>query len=382
MKKYIFPSKKGFFGKFGGSFVPEFVSIKLKEIYKKYMIYINEGFLSFFYKRLKEINNKPSLIYKAHSLGKEFRKSKIFLNREDFNLTGSHKINNVLGQLLLAKELGYKKIIAETGAGQHGIAVSSLGNKLGFKVKIFIGKKDAEMQSINLKKMEMMGTDIFVVNKNNGILKDAVDEAFKFWMENLDNFYYLIGSVVGPHPFPLIVRNFQKIIGEDCYKKLGVNIDYLISCIGGGSNSIGLFFKYIKSNYKKKFSFFASEACGKSKKFSVFNKPKIGLIHGCKTYVLKKKNGNFIDKKTISSGLNYPAIGPEHSYLFEKKIVKYVPINNNQALKAFKLLIKNEGIIPSYESSHAIALAKKVAKKGKKILINLSGSGEKEKIFS
>ncbi|UOQ27866.1 Tryptophan synthase beta chain [Candidatus Vidania fulgoroideae] len=374
---YNFPDKNGFFGKFGGMYVPEFISRELIRIYKKYLFYKKDGFMNFFYKELCKISNKPSLIYKANNLGKAFNNSTIFLNREDLNPTGSHKINNVLGQLLLAREIGYKNIVAETGAGQHGVAVSYLGNKLKLNIHIFIGEKDSIKQSTNLKKIKMMGSKVFIVKKGNGILKDAIDEAIKFWIKNLDNTFYLIGSVVGPHPYPLIVRNFQRIIGKDCIKRIK-KIDYLVGCIGGGSNSIGLFYDFIKK--KKKVKFFASEACGRNKKNSVFLHPKIGIIHGCKTLVLKKRG--FVDKKTISSGLNYPAVGPEHSYLFSKKIVNYIPIKNSQAISAFKEIILKEGIIPSYESSHAIALAKKISKKKKRILINLSGSGEKEIIFA
>ncbi|MGX7583069.1 pyridoxal-phosphate dependent enzyme [Candidatus Vidania fulgoroideorum] len=379
--EYNFPNRNGFFDEFGGMFVPYFISKKLSFLYKKYISLKRDNFLKYFYSKIRKISNKPSLLYKANKLGKSLNNSKIYINREDLNPTGSHKINNVLGQLLFAKEMGYKKIVAETGAGQHGIAISALGNKMNFKVYIFIGGKDALKQQINVKKMKMMGTNVFVVNKNEGTLKDAVDEALKFWIRNLDDIYYLIGSVVGPHPYPLIVRNFQRIIGIDCYKKKK-KIDCLISCIGGGSNSIGLFYEYIKRMKKKKNNdfFFAAEACGKNKKNSIFLKPKVGILHGCKTLILKRKK-KFIDKKTIASGLNYPAIGPEHSLLFKKKIVRYVPINNFEAKKAFKMLIKKEGIIPSFESSHAFALAKKISKYKKKILINLSGSGEKEKIF-
>ncbi|QSW37889.1 tryptophan synthase subunit beta [Candidatus Vidania fulgoroideae] len=372
-KHYNVPNNKGFFGKFGGRFVPELLKIKLKKLERHYNKLLKHGFQKYFYNEIKQITTRPTIISEAKNINNKFKKGKLYFKREDLNFTGSHKINNAFGQALLAKELGYKTVIAETGAGQHGLAVATASRILGLQCEIFMGRKDIQAQKENYKKIKKLGAKII---KTNHGLEEAVNSAIKHWTTNINTKYYLLGSAVGPHPYPLIVRNFQKIIGQECLKT-HTHFNTIIACIGGGSNAIGLFFKYIKHNNNTQK--LAVEACGKNKHNSIFRNPKISILHGCRTYVLTNSHGGTKNKHTISSGLNYPAIGPEHAYLHNKKLVKYSSATNKEALQAFKLTIQTEGIIPSYESSHAISKAIKIIKTtNKKVLVNLSGNGSKD----
>ncbi|MGX7576883.1 tryptophan synthase subunit beta [Candidatus Vidania fulgoroideorum] len=367
---YKYPNKKGFFGKYGGSYVSKEIKEKLNEL--KYFYYKKKKkIIKKFKNKIKKYTEKPSNIYFARNLSK---KCKIFLKREDNNFTNSHKINNTIGQLLIAKMMNKKEVICETGAGQHGISVAHFCKHFNIECKIFMGYKDSIKQSSNVKKMLTLGAKLYIIKRGGMGLTDSINEAMEYWNSRKKS-YYLVGSVVGPHPFPLIVRNFQSIIGYECYKK--IKPDYILACIGGGSNAIGIFYKYIKKNTKVKM--IGVEACGNNKKNSVFRKGKVGILHGCKTLLLKKNN-LLLNIDTISSGLNYPSVGPEHSFLFEKKIVDYKAVSNKEALIGFKEIIRKENIIPSIESSHAIFKALEISKKKnkKKILVNLSGSGEKD----
>ncbi|MGX7589006.1 tryptophan synthase subunit beta [Candidatus Vidania fulgoroideorum] len=373
----MFVNNSSFFGKYGGSYVSDSILNELKKIKRVYRnIILNRKFIKEYYLKLCELSNRPTPLYKANNFKKKFG-SNFFFKREDLNFTGSHKINNVLGQILLAKKLKKKIIIAETGAGQHGIAVSSICALYGMKCKIFMGKKDAKKQRLNVLKIKKMGAKIVIVKEGKKTLKEAINSAIRFWSENFNKCYYLIGSVVGPAPYPEIVRNFQSIIGKEI-KNQTSNIDYIVACIGGGSNSIGIFFDFLNKNIK----LIGVEAGGKDKFSNSFSTKygKNGILHGCKTIVMTDKNGNVSDAKSISSGLRYPAIGPEHAYLKKKKLVKYSSVKDNKAIEAFNICSKLEGIIPSYESSHAIAYAIKISKKKKNtnILVNLSGRGEKD----
>ncbi|MGX7582639.1 tryptophan synthase subunit beta [Candidatus Vidania fulgoroideorum] len=372
-KYYNVPNNKGFFGKFGGRFVPEILTKKLKNITRHYNNFLAQGFQKYFYNEIKQISIRPTIISEAKNINKKFKKGKLFFKREDLNFTGSHKINNAFGQALFAKELGYKTVIAETGAGQHGLAVATASRILGLRCEIFMGRRDIKAQKENYKKIKKLGAKIIKTNKG---LEEAVNIAIKHWTDHINDKYYLLGSVVGPHPYPLIVRNFQKIIGKECLKS-HKRFDVVIACIGGGSNAIGIFFEYIKNNTQ--LQKIAVEACGNNKHNSIFKHKTISILHGCKTYVLTHPNGTTRNKHTISSGLNYPAIGPEHAYLHTQKLVKYTSVTNKQALKAFKLTLQTEGIIPSYESSHAIHKAIQIIKThNAKVLVNLSGNGSKD----
>ncbi|MGX7582918.1 tryptophan synthase subunit beta [Candidatus Vidania fulgoroideorum] len=377
------PNSKGYFGKFGGRFVSNYLSNELDKLnyfYKKH--FSKKINIKRTYNNLTNISCRPTPLYYAKNLSKKI-KNKVFFKREDLNFTGSHKINNVIGQMEIAKILNKKIIISETGAGQHGVAVSSICAKFNTNCLIFMGENDCKKQISNYKKIKILGSKIIKVNSGNKSLKEAINEAIRFWINN-KNTYYLIGSVVGPHPYPEIVRNFQKVIGKECYFQLSknkINLDYIISCIGGGSNGIGIFKEFINSGI----NLIGVEAGGSNLGNSASIKNgSIGTIHGCKTYVIKDKNGKLIDARSISSGLRYPSIGPEHAYLSYKNLVKYKSVSDKEVIKAFKITSKLEGIIPSLESSHAIAYAIKLSKKitNNKILINLSGRGDKDvKIF-
>ncbi|MGX7577017.1 tryptophan synthase subunit beta [Candidatus Vidania fulgoroideorum] len=363
------PNKLGFYGEFGGQFVPEILLEELNKItyfYKK--IFLKKNFLYEFYSLLLNKSTRPTPICYAKNLSKKIL-GKIFFKREDLNFCNSHKINNVLGQIILAKIMKKKEIIAETGAGQHGVSVSQICSNFGVKCRIFIGKKDYKKQNSNVKKILAVNAKLVIVKKGDATLKEAVNEAIRYWTQNINETYYLIGSVVGPHPFPLLVSSFQSIIGKEC--KIQKKIKFIISCIGGGSNSIGIFSEFIKSSCK----LFGIEAGGKKKKTSaVLRNGKIGILHGSRTFILKKP-----EAYSIASGLRYPSVGPEHSYLKEKKNIYYTNVKDNNAIKAFKICCKKEGIIPSFETSHAIAYGIKIGKNFKgKILINFSGSGDKD----
>ncbi|MGX7582500.1 tryptophan synthase subunit beta [Candidatus Vidania fulgoroideorum] len=378
MNNYNYPDKNGFFGSYGGSFVPELIYDITKEISKIYLYLKNKNFLNIVYNEIRKFFIRPTPVFYAKNLSKKLN-NKIFFKREDLNFTGSHKINNVIGQILLAKYMGKKKIIAETGAGQHGLAVATLSSYYGLKSIIFMGIKDVKKQPSNIKKIISLGSEIKIIKNGSCDLNEAINYAIKYWIRN-PNSYYLIGSVVGPHPYPTMVRDFQSFIGKELFeyqKKNNIKKNHIIACVGGGSNSMGIFHYYLKKNVKSKL--IGVEACGKCKKNSVFINGKKTIHHGCKTLVLKKNNF-LVNINSISSGLNYPSVGPEHCFLKKKKLVKYVPVTNKESLYAFKYIIKKESIIPSIESSHAIFYALKISKKmfGKNITINLSGNGDKD----
>ncbi|WP_458659159.1 tryptophan synthase subunit beta [Candidatus Vidania fulgoroideorum] len=377
MKNYNYPDKNGFYGEFGGAYVCKVIKNYLNELSEVYFYLKKSGFLKRVYFKIKYFFDRPSIIYKSLNFS-EMLSNNIYFKREDLNFTNSHKINNTVGQIMIAKYMGKKEIIAETGAGQHGLSVATISIHFKIKCKIFMGYKDSKKQKTNLKKMLLLGADVVLVKKGNMDLNEAINQAIVYWKNNKQS-YYLIGSVVGPHPYPVIVRDLQSIIGKECNKQIK-NIkflDYVMACVGGGSNSIGLFHNYI--TYKNKPKLIGIEACGNNKKNSVFKYGKKGIIHGCKTLILKRKN-KIVNINSISSGLNYPSVGPEHCYFYKNKIVNYKIINNKEALKAFKKMSLYEGIIPSIESSHAIAYLFKISNiiKNKNILINLSGSGEKD----
>ena len=373
------------YGEFGGQYVPQELKEKLKEIENEFKKAIKDKKFTKEYKYyLKQYVGRPSPLYYAEKLTEYIGGAKIYLKREDLNHTGAHKINNALGQALLAKRMKKNHIIAETGAGQHGVATATVCSLLDLKCTIFMGSVDIERQHVNVEKMKLLGANVVSVTRGNKTLKDAVDEAFDYLLQHKDSFY-LIGSAVGPSPYPEMVKYFQKVIGEEAKKQI-IKQEHklpkaIIACVGGGSNSIGLFNSFIK----EKVDIYGVEGAGlgikSNKHASAIANNKIGIIHGMKTYIMQDKKGNIKDAYSISAGLDYPGIGPEHAYLNKIKRVNYDSITDKGAIKAFKLLTKLEGIIPALESSHALAYAIKIAKKYKIsdcIIVNLSGRGDKD----
>ena len=374
------------YGKFGGQYVPQQLKERLNFIEKEFKKAMKEKkFIEEYKYYLKNYVGRPSALYYAKNLTKYCNGAKIYLKREDLNHTGAHKINNALGQALLAKRMGITHIIAETGAGQHGVATATVCCLLGVKCTIFMGIEDIKRQKVNVEKMQMLGAEIKPVTRGNGTLKEATDEAFEYLLNNKEVFY-LVGSAVGPSPYPKMVKAFQKVIGEEAKKQILKAENKLpkaiIAPVGGGSNSIGLFSSFIK---EKDVDIYGIEGAGlgvdTDKHAAAIANNKIGILHGMKTYIMEDENGNIKDAYSISAGLDYPGIGPEHAYLNKTGRVTYDSIKDKEAVAAFKLLTKLEGIIPALESSHAIAYAMKIAKNYKKdeiIIVNLSGRGDKD----
>ena len=373
------------YGIFGGQYVPQELKEKLSSIEEKFNeLKKDKEFKKEYLFYLKHFVGRPSPLYFAKRLTKYLDGAKIYLKREDLNHTGSHKINNAIGQVLLAKKLGYTHIIAETGAGQHGVATATVCALFNIKCTVFMGIEDIKRQHVNVEKMKILGAEIKEVTSGEGTLKEAVDEAFEYFTNNKDS-YYLIGSAVGPYPYPEIVKYFQKVIGEETKKQIKQLENKLpnavIACIGGGSNSIGMFTPFIKD----KVDIYGVEGAGLGLQTghhasAIFNNT-IGILHGMKTYTMQDEKGNIKDAYSISAGLDYPGIGPEHAFHHLNKRVKYDSITDNEAVNAFKLLTNLEGIIPALESSHAVAYSMKIAKKYKKddiIVICLSGRGDKD----
>lgn len=380
-------NKKGRFGEFGGQYVPETLMNALIELEKEYEFYKND---LDFKNELKDLLNnyacRPSMLYFAKNMTEKLGTAKFYLKREDLNHTGSHKINNVLGQVLLAKRMGKKRVIAETGAGQHGVATATVAAYFGLECEIFMGSEDVERQALNVFRMTLLGAKVNSVSSGTKTLKDAVNEAMREWVSRIDDTFYVFGSVMGPHPYPTIVRDFQSIIGEEVKEQMqsleGKLPDYLIACVGGGSNAMGLFYPFIEDTRVK---MFGVEAAGKGvdtkDHAATITKGSIGVFHGMKSYFLQDEEGQITPVYSISAGLDYPGIGPEHAYLYETKRCDYVSITDDEAVKAFEFLAKTEGIIPAIESSHAVAFAIKNASKFNKddiVVINLSGRGDKD----
>ncbi len=335
---------------------------------------------------LREYSGRETPLYYAKRLSEKYGGAKIYLKREDLNHTGAHKINNVLGQILLAKKMGKKRVIAETGAGQHGVATATVAALLNMDCEIFMGEEDIRRQSLNVFKMKMLGAKVTAIKTGTGTLKDAVNGAFRDWVTNIDSTFYVIGSVMGPHPYPTMVREFQRIIGDEARRQIqekeGRLPDYVIACVGGGSNAIGIFYPFIGD---KEVKLIGVEAAGlgldTDQHAATISKGSLGVIHGMKTYVLQDEDGQIMPVYSISAGLDYPGVGPEHAYLHESKRASYVAITDKEAVAAFKELCLLEGIIPAIESSHAVAYALKLAptlRKDEIIIVNLSGRGDKD----
>jgi tryptophan synthase beta chain len=371
--------KEGKFGRFGGKFVPETLIPALEELEEAYNRFKNDkGFKDELNYYLKNYAGRPTPLYLASNLSKRY-KINIYLKREDLLHGGAHKINNTLGQALLAKKMKKKRIIAETGAGQHGVATAMACSSLGLECEVYMGAKDVERQKLNVFRMELLGAKVHAVDAGSQTLKDAINEALRDWISNVSNTYYLLGSAVGPHPYPVMVRDFQSIIGREIKKQIE-DIDALIACVGGGSNAIGTFYPFIDDNI----DIYGVEAGGegiKSNKHSAsLSAGREGILHGMLTYLLQDKYGQITETHSISAGLDYPGVGPEHAYLKEAGRVKYVNVNDQEAVDAFLALAKHEGILPALESAHAIAYALKIAKRyrNKNLVITLSGRGDKD----
>ncbi|MGT2737278.1 tryptophan synthase subunit beta [Streptococcus orisratti] len=379
-------SKKGYFGEFGGSFVPEPIQHLLDELEDVFNRYKDDPeFLNEYHYYLKDYSGRETPLYYAESLTKHLGGAKIYLKREDLNHLGSHKLNNVLGQILLAKRMGKTKVIAETGAGQHGVATAAAAAKFGMACDVYMGAEDVKRQRLNVFRMEMMGAKVYAVTAGTATLKEAVDAAFEAWMSDLDAFYVL-GSAVGPHPYPTIVHEFQKVISEESrhqiLEKEGRLPDAVIACVGGGSNAIGAFSQYVAD---KEVTLIGVEAAGHGidtdKHAATMTKGTVGIVDGMKTYALFADDGSIAPVYSISAGLDYPGVGPEHAFLRSSGRVEYVPATDDEAVQALLLLSKTEGIIPAIESSHAIAEAvKRAPKMGKDqiIIVNISGRGDKD----
>ena len=378
---------KGRFGNYGGQYVPETLMNAVNELEEAYIKYSNDPeFQKELTKLLNEYANRPSLLYYAEKMTKDLGGCKIYLKREDLNHTGSHKINNVLGQILLAKKMGKKRVIAETGAGQHGVATATGAALMGLECEIFMGEEDTKRQALNVFRMELLGAKVHKVMTGTRTLKDAVNEAMKEWATRMDDTLYVLGSVMGPHPYPTIVRDFQKIIGKEIKEQMheleGRNPDVVIACVGGGSNAMGTFYEFIND---KEVELIGCEAAGKGidtpYTAATCNTGTVGVFHGMKSYFCQNEYGQIAPVYSISAGLDYPGVGPEHAYLFETKRAKYVGITDDEAVSAFQYLSRVEGIIPAIESAHAVAYAMKYAKqlpKDKIMVITISGRGDKD----
>jgi len=374
--------KDGRFGGFGGKYIPETLAPAIEELEKKYLEIRNDkNFKKELGKLLIDYAGRPTPIYFAKNLTKTVGGAKIYLKREDLLHGGAHKINNTLGQALLAKRMGKKRIIAETGAGQHGVATAMACASLGLKAEIYMGYVDTLRQKQNVFRMELLGAKVHAVKSGSKTLKDAINEAMRDWITNVDSTYYLLGSAVGPHPYPLMVRDFQTVIGTEIKKQMVKIPNAVIACVGGGSNAIGTFYPLIDTNAK----IIGIEAGGKGVKTKLHSAPltagKKGVLHGMMTYLMQDKDGQISETHSISAGLDYPGVGPEHAYLKDENRVEYKAVTDNEAINAFLILTRTEGIIPALESAHAIAYAIKISKKMKKtesIVVTLSGRGDKD----
>lgn len=375
------------FGKYGGQYVPETVMPVLNELEEAYDKYKDDPqFIADFKRILKEYAGRPSMLYYAEKLTKHYGKAKIFLKREDLLHTGAHKINNALGQAILAKRMGKECIIAETGAGQHGVASATVAALFGFKCKVFMGKVDVERQKLNVFRMKLLGAEVIPVEGGSGTLKDAMNEAIRYWAAHVDDTYYLIGTVAGPAPYPELVRDFQKVIGEEIREQVkeqaGGRVDYLVACVGGGSNAMGTFYEFRNDKDVKKFGV---EAAGKGMDTDehalTLEKGRPGVLHGAYSYLLQDDDGQALEAYSISAGLDYPGVGPEHSYFKDAGVVDYVGISDDEALAAFRRVSELEGVIPALESSHALAYLEKLmptTKEDEVVVVCLSGRGDKD----
>jgi tryptophan synthase beta chain len=386
---YAQPDASGHFGKYGGSFVSETLTHAINELREAYAHYQKDPeFIREFKYELAHFVGRPSPIYHAARTSREMGGAQIYLKREDLNHTGAHKINNTIGQALLAKRMGKPRVIAETGAGQHGVATATICARYGLECVVYMGSVDVARQSPNVYRMKLLGATVVPVESGSKTLKDALNEAMRDWVANVDNTFYIIGTVAGPHPYPMMVRDFQSVIGEECLTQMPAHLggdkqpDAVVACVGGGSNAMGIFYPYIAH---EKTLLIGVEAAGEGldsgKHSASITRGSPGVLHGNRTYLLQDENGQITETHSISAGLDYPGVGPEHAWLHDIGRAEYVGITDKEALDAFHYLCRTEGIIPALESSHAVAYAMKMAKtmrSDQSILVNLSGRGDKD----
>ncbi len=387
MSVYDLPSQDGHFGPYGGIFVAETLISALDDLRKQYEFYRDDpDFKNEFAYELKHYVGRPSPIYHAKRWSEHLGGAQILLKREDLNHTGAHKVNNTIGQALLARRMGKKRVIAETGAGQHGVATATVAARYGMECVVYMGSEDVRRQATNVYRMKLLGATVIPVESGSKTLKDALNEAMRDWVTNVENTFYIIGTVAGPHPYPMMVRDFQSIIGIEAKRQMMEDFnrqpDALIACVGGGSNAIGLFYPYIDETAVR---LIGVEAAGKgidtNQHAATLTMGKPGVLHGNRTYLIQDEHGQIIETHSISAGLDYPGVGPEHAWLKDCGRAEYVAITDDEALQAFHALCRFEGIMPALESSHALAYAAKYAPtlpKDKLLLINLSGRGDKD----
>jgi tryptophan synthase beta chain len=391
---YAQPDASGHFGKYGGSFVSETLTHAINELRDAYAHYQKDPeFIREFKYELAHFVGRPSPIYHAARTSRELADGKghgaqIYLKREDLNHTGAHKINNTIGQALLAKRMGKPRVIAETGAGQHGVATATICARYGLECVVYMGSVDVARQSPNVYRMKLLGATVVPVESGSKTLKDALNEAMRDWVANVDNTFYIIGTVAGPHPYPMMVRDFQSVIGEECLTQMPAHLggdkqpDAVVACVGGGSNAMGIFYPYIAHEKTRLIGVEAAgEGLDSGKHSASITRGSPGVLHGNRTYLLQDDNGQITETHSISAGLDYPGVGPEHAWLHDVGRAEYVGITDKEALEAFHYLCRTEGIIPALESSHAIAHAMKMAKTmrtDQSILVNLSGRGDKD----
>ena len=387
MSNYQQPDASGHFGTYGGAFVSETLTHAIAELSEAYATYQNDpDFLAEYQRELAHFVGRPSPIYHAARTSDELGGAQIYLKREDLNHTGAHKINNVIGQAMLAKRMGKPRVIAETGAGQHGVATATICARYGLECVVYMGSEDVKRQSPNVYRMKLLGATVIPVDSGSRTLKDALNEAMRDWVTNVENTFYIIGTVAGPHPYPMMVRDFQRIIGDECLTQMPAMTnrqpDAVVACVGGGSNAMGIFYPYIPHSAVRLIGVEAAgeglDSCHHSASIS---RGSPGVLHGNRTYLLQDDLGQITDTHSVSAGLDYPGVGPEHAYLADIKRAEYVGITDQEALDAFHYLCSTEGIIPALEYSHAVAQAMKMAKTmstDKIILVNLSGRGDKD----
>ncbi|MBN4664999.1 tryptophan synthase subunit beta [Pandoraea nosoerga] len=384
---YELPDARGHFGPYGGVFVAETLIHALDELRDAYAKYQHDpAFLEEFHYELKHYVGRPSPIYHAKRWSRELGGAQVYLKREDLNHTGAHKVNNVIGQALLARRMGKRRVIAETGAGQHGVASATIAARFGMECVVYMGAEDVKRQAANVYRMQLLGATVVPVESGSKTLKDALNEAMRDWVTNVESTFYIIGTVAGPHPYPMLVRDFQSVIGEECKVQMpelaGRQPDYVLACVGGGSNAMGIFYPYIDVPDVKLIGVEAAGdgiETGRHAASIIGGTP--GVLHGNRTYLLQDANGQITETHSISAGLDYPGVGPEHAWLHDIKRAEYVGITDTEALRAFHDCCRIEGIIPALESSHALAYACKLAPtlpSDRIVLVNLSGRGDKD----
>jgi len=382
-----FPDKEGFYGEYGGKFVPETLMYALEELENTYnKLKDNKDFIDEFYKDLSHFVGRPSPLYFAQRLTDHYKSGSIWLKREDLNHTGAHKINNTVGQILLAKYMGKKRIIAETGAGQHGVATATVAARLGLECHIYMGAEDVRRQSLNVYRIKLLGAHVHAVDSGTATLKDALNEALRDWVTNVDDTYYIIGSVTGPHPYPMIVRDFNSVVGQELISQskeaFNAMPDAIVACVGGGSNAMGAFYPFIDIPETRLIGVEAGgNGLATGEHAAPLNDGTPGVLHGARSYLMQSETGQVKDTKSVSAGLDYPGVGPEHSWLKDIGRAEYYAVNDQEALDAFHEVTELEGIMPALETAHAFAYLKNIQQeftKEQNIIINVSGRGDKD----